>query len=736
MELQAVTGQLYIVDGKVQEVGGTSGPGLLAQPAPAKAARGRERDFLFVHLTLTGQPEETAALAQDLLDTISQRFYDATGSVTAALRRAIIEINELLLRLNLSGTDTPREGAISCAVLRQGELFLLQVGEAVALLGHNFGVERLPPAAPDRITPLGRSSGIDIHYHHHRLQAGDMLLLVDPRIAHLPAHAFTPSVVDTEVELGLAELTDLVGPDSARLLLIEFTEDVPVEVPDATRAIRQPQQTVTGIPQTTPRRERHSLPPATTATRRPQPQRPTLPKPVTMAQATEPVRPVVDVETTARRATSQAAMGLSRFTGWLAELLARLRPPQATSDEPITGWTVPLVLAIVIPILVAAIVTSVYLERGRVRRLAEIKIEMGQSLGLAEQAGDDETQARQYYRHVLALAEEAETQVRPGDQEIGRLRSQAWAQLDRLDGVTRLAARPYHVYPATVDLKAVVLRDGFDGGIYTLDEANGAIYQHETDESYLDPAGDPQRLLFSGQAIGSHVVGTIVDMMWRPQGRTVSRDGLAMLDSNGAVITFYPNLADTRAVPLGLSSEWVAPIAISSFDERLYVLDIGARQIWKYFPDGDGFVTDDDERTLSLAENPGLEQAVDIAIYSEDGSLAVIYGDGRIRYYDTRSSRIQWDETTLLQNGLITPLEQPTAVEIVGRGLNSSIFVADAGSGRIVQISRGGRVLAQYRATDDSGLELFTGITDFAVAETPLRIFVTVGNTLYVAMQE
>jgi hypothetical protein len=209
-----------------------------------------------------------------------------------------------------------------------------------------------------------------------------------------------------------------------------------------------------------------------------------------------------------------------------------------------------------------------------------------------------------------------------------------------------------------------------------------------------------------------------------------------MLDSNGALITYYPNLADTRAVPLGLASEWVAPLAISSFDERLYVLDIGARQIWRYFPDGDGFVTNDDERVLAFTEDPGLEQAVDLAIYNEDGSVVVLYGDGRIRYYDTRSSRIQWDEATLLQNGLITPLVQPTAVEIVGRGLNSSIFVADAGGGRIVQISRGGRVLAQYRATDESGRELFTGITDFAVAETPLRIFVTAGNTLYVATQE
>ena len=731
MELQAVTGQLYIVDGEVQAAPGTAVPGVLAQPAPAKAARGRERDFLLAHLTLTGQPEETAELAQELLNSISRRFYQSTGSVTAALRRAIIEINEALLRLNLSGSGIAHEGAVSCAVFRHGELFTLQAGEGLALLGHNFGIERLPPADPDRVTPLGRSSGIDFRYYHHRIQPGDMLLLADPRIAHLPPRAFTPALVDTEIELGLNELVDLIGADSARLLLVEFCEDVPVDLPEVAPPTRRPDQAPVTVQQATPLREREARPQSPIPALRPQPERPS-----SRTAVGQPIQARVDVEIAARKATSQAAMGLSRLTGWLAELLARLRPPPAPANEAPAGWTIPVLLTLVIPVVVAVVVTSVYLERGRVQRLAEVKIQMTQDLALAEQAGD-EAEARQHYSAVLVLAQEAETQLRPGDGDVARLRSQALAQLDRLDGVSRLAARPFHVYEESIDLRAVVLRESFEGGVYTLDGANNSIYYHETDESYLNATVEtPQRLLFGGQAIGSHVVGDIIDVMWRPQGRAVSRDGLAMLESNGALVTFYPNLADTRAVRLGLASEWVAPVAISSFDERLYVLDIGARQIWRYFPDGDGFVTNDSDRALAFTEDPGLEQAVDLGIYNEDGSLVLLYGDGRIRYYDTRSSRIQWDETTLLQNGLITPLVQPTAVEIVGRGLNSSIFVADAGGGRIVQISRGGRVLAQYRATDESGLELFTGISDFAVAETPLRIFVTAGNTLYVATQE
>ncbi|HUM71242.1 MAG TPA: hypothetical protein PLK31_20620 [Chloroflexota bacterium] len=187
-------------------------------------------------------------------------------------------------------------------------------------------------------------------------------------------------------------------------------------------------------------------------------------------------------------------------------------------------------------------------------------------------------------------------------------------------------------------------------------------------------------------------------------------------------------------MPLDLSADWGNPVAITRFAERLYILDTGAAQIWKYFPDGENFIATADDRVIALNEDADLANAADFDIYSEDGSLVIVYNDGRIRYYDTRNGRIEWDENILLANGLVTPLVNPTSVEIVGRGLNATIYIADAGNGRIVQVSRPtGQVLAQYRATGENGAELFTGITDFAIAELPLRVFVTKGNTLYSA---
>jgi hypothetical protein len=735
MELQAVTGQLHVVDGEAQSA--TAIPGLLAQSAPARAARGRERDFLFVHLALTGKTEETSVLSQDLLDAISRRFYQSSGSVTAALRRAVVEANDLLLRLNLSGVSPSREGAITCAALHNGELFMLQTGEALALLGHNFGVERLPQDTPDHITPLGRTAGIDIRYFHHQLQASDMLLLADPRIANLPVRTLAPALVDTEVEYGLAELQEIMGSESARLLLVEFTDRAPAELPDVPQPIDATGEALTAVAEPAPQREPGiTLPvtaPQTTGARR-RPQSATPSRYRSAAGTEDSGRPTTSMEHTARRATSDAAMGLSRFTEWLARLFSRLRP---TRSDAATGVALPTIIAVSIPIIVAVVVSGVYLQRGRVRRFAQIKVEMGQNLALAQEVEGSQGAARNHYDAMLVLATEAE-QLRPGDAEIRRLRLEALAALDLLDDVTRLSSQLFYEYDEGVNLAAVVLREGFNGGVYALDVANNTVYEHETDESYLVPTdADPQRIVFGGQAVGSHVVNQIVDMMWRSRGSAVTRDGLAILDRVGTVLTYYPNFADIRAVPLGLASDWRLPSAITSYDERLYVLDTGMSEIWKYFPDGDGFVLKETERTVVFSEDPGLAKSIDFEIYSEDGSLVMLYQDGRLRYYDTRSGRVQWDEIHLMQNGLSTPLIAPKTIKLVGRGLNASIYISDPGSGRIIQVSRGGTVLAQYRATDSDGRELFAGINDFAVAETPpLRIFVAAGNELHVVVQD
>ena len=725
-DLQAVTGQLYIVEGEPQEV--KAAPGLLAQSPPGKAARGRARDSLFVHLSLTGRPEETENLAQDLLDAISKRFYETAGSVTSALRNAILEANRLLLRRNMSRTGPTREGAVTCAVLRGEELYVVQSGEALALIGRNFGVERLPTGEPAQMTPLGRTAGPELRYFHNWLEPGDMLLLLDPRLAHLPAEQVKPVLVDSTVEDGIPQMTAIIGEESGRLLLIEFTDEPPVDLPE-TRVSRP--EPAAPPPSPSPR----TLPPPTEKPlregARPGGKSAGKGKPRIRMPDVELPSPE-RVEDTARRATSQTARGLSRATGWLAELVEHLRPPRDEEEEETpAGWALPALLVILIPVLVAVVVGGVYVQRGRVTRASELRQEMRQLLTQAEEAST-EAEQRAAYNEVLALAQEAEL-LRPGNEEVERLRQEALRAMDRLEEVTRLTAQPLYRYEEGTAIRGVTLRGGLNGDIYTLDGANNRVLLHETEEDYVTlTAEEPQEIIFGGQAVGSHVVGALIDMFWRPSGTQASIEGLAVLDGRGALLTYHPNFSNVRAAPLGLASEWLEPVATAQFNERLYVLDTEAGQMWRYFPEGDGFYVDEGQRALSL---PDLDQAVDAAIYSEDGSVLVLYADGRLRRYGQDS--LLWDEGVLTRSGMETPFVAPTHIKIVGRGLNSSVFVADPGTGRIVQLSLGGTFLAQYKAMDEeTGEELFTKLSDFDVAETPLRIFVGAEDGLYVAVQE
>ncbi len=716
MDLSAVTAQLYLLNGQPQETDAV--PGLLALSPPPRAARGRDRDYLFVHLTLSGPADETVALSQDLVDAISDRFYGTGGSVTAALRQAIQDTNELLLHRNVSGVDVSREGAITCAVLREQELFMAQVGESFAVLGQNFGLERLPATSPGRVTPLGRTAGIDVRFYHNWLQPGHMLLLADPRMAHLPSDALRQALAESvDLEESLNEFSQLLVNDTARLLLIYFTDDALMTIPRT--PVPLPSGARLAPPTVSPRRDPRFL------------------RPESPAAASQPAKapvslPQVDLAPTARDASAQAARGLGRLTYWLAELLARLRAPApAAPAETRVAWAWPAMLAVVIPLIIAVVGATAYVQRGQVERFSSLRQQMSMSIALAQQAPDRAT-ATQFLQEALAYGIAAES-LRPGNGDVAAMRLQALDALDRLEGVTRLAAATLYRFDDGTTLRSVVLRAGFNGDLFVLDAGKNEVWRLDTAEDFITLTGDPERVFFGDQAIGSHTVGPLLDMIWRPPGDNVSRENLTAVDRQGAAVSFYPDFQDYRAVPLGLASNWLEPRQITAFGERLYVLDPGTERIWRYRPDGDGFTITEGQESVTFADPPNLGAVVDMAIYSEDGSVILLYANGSLRRFV--NGRALWTEVDLMQGGLETPLAAPTAMRISGRGLNSSLFVADPGTSRVVQFSLGGIFLAQYRAAGPTGLEAFAQVTDLAIAETPLRIFVVSGNELIVASE-
>lgn len=724
MELLAITAQLAIANGTVLTEGTV--PGLAAQPAPSRVIRGRERDYLFAHLALSGPPEDKDALAGELIEGLAQRFFAAPGSVTSALRRAVIDTNDQLLRRNLAA-KTPHEGALSCAVLHGAELFTLQVGEGLAFLGHNFGIERLPARPPQHLTPLGRSAGLDIRFAYHQLQSGDMMLFCDPRLAHLSGDSLNDVLVDTEIESGLEALLDLVTGDTARLLLVEFADELPSTLPFTFQHSRQPAPKPSAKP--TP-----AVAGATTAGRAASPTptgrpSPALPATTAPAGAVPADDGTATLEIGARRVASTSARGLSRFTAWLAAAIGRLSDKQA--DEPAVHWAIPAAIALIVPIVIAAVVTSVYVQRDTVAEMALIKQQMVDEMLAADNVGGNSAEAQPHYLAVISLAATAEA-LREDDFEVAGMRSDALDALDRIDGVTRLTASVMYEYEDGADLARMALR-GSAGGIAVLDRSANRVLFHATDSTFRNLTDEqPTTIGFGGQAVGAQTMGELFDVIWLPGSASETRDNIAMIDRGGALFNYYPNLGDIGGVTLANGSGWQDPVAMATYLDRLYVLDSGAGQIWKFYI-ANGYTQFAGDEAIFFSGDAELNSAVDFDLYAEDGSLVVLYGDGRIRYYDTRSGRVRWDETTLAQGGLTTPLVAPVAVKMVGSGLNASIFVLDPGSGRLLQLSRGGTVLTQYRIMDEAGDEVLTGAMDFAVTESPLSVLVVAGNRIYLA---
>ena len=409
--------------------------------------------------------------------------------------------------------------------------------------------------------------------------------------------------------------------------------------------------------------------------------------------------------------------------------------PTPDDDERVTTeerWLVPVLLATLIPIIVTAIVLGVYLRQGASAELNYIKSQMDKAL-LAGNNADDKLDAAEQYNEVLNLAVEAE-QYRRNDPNVARSRELAREGLDRLEDVTRYKAKILYEFPEGTRLTSVVVPADGRGEIYALDAVNNTVWLLPTTEDYSQLAAEsPQNILTTNQAIGARTVGTIVDMMWRPVGTSNSRAGVSVLDSLGTLITYDSNLRDYRAATLGLSSQWILPFAMTTFNERVYVLDQGSQQIWRYFPSGEGFDIKEGQEFISYDQNIPLTGVVDVGIYSEDGSVLLLYADSRIRR--VVSSRIMWDENELAEKGLLSPLIAPTALKISGQGLNSSIFISDPQRARIVRLSMSGIFLAQFKATNENGVEQFAGIADFVTLNDPFKIVAVGGRRVVIATE-
>jgi hypothetical protein len=261
-----------------------------------------------------------------------------------------------------------------------------------------------------------------------------------------------------------------------------------------------------------------------------------------------------------------------------------------------------------------------------------------------------------------------------------------------------------------------------DRDLYVLDAGASVVTRHRLNEvgDGLERGQEIAEVVRKGQQIGAVVVGNLIDLLWMPADGDWKRDGLLILDASGHLIV-YTKAAGLSAMTLGGSLK--SPLVMGSYSgARLYILDPGSAQVFRYTPTAGGY-TDAPDGYFAAGTSVDLLAARDMAI---DGDIWLLYTDKVERYQKGLPVAFQikdLDRPFSSPAGIFTaPDESANAVR--------NLYISDTGNGRIIKIAKDGRFVRQFRPPEG---RQFTEIHDLYVDEAHGRLYFVAGSSLYLA---
>ena len=702
MELEALVGHLFVVGGRVVS---TASPGAIAMPPPRRTARGREADSFFGLLSLAPGEHQPAAFYEELSNEITRTYFEATGSVTAALREAINVASEYVYKFNRVGSDYVTVG-LACAVLRGREMYVAVAGSARAFFVRGDGVERMPSEFEliEGSVPLGAEIDPDVRMYRHEVREGNFLLLADSSFNRLTDNTIRHATSSGAIADALSNLAGVASENGA-CEVINFVEPLVEEAAEG-EAPKRP-------------RKRRGLP--------------SLPfLGIEDAPAAGPPSPArYDDEVAAggagqgaaqqslRRAGQSTARGLARATGGLRVLVERWLP-EDRSENPLEerfhlSTPVQLGIALGVALLTALLTTVVYQMRGNTSQYAQFVREAQAEIEQARRGAGNQAEARPHWETAVFLLGEA-AEIRPPSEEIAALRDEALAALDSYDHVTRVSPVLLRTYPTGSALRGPIVQ-GLN--VYVIDTAQDILYREDlADDSSRLTNRDSRAVVRQGELVGEQVVGGLIDLAWMEDGGVPQRNVLAVLTSSGQLITYSPSW-DVSVSVLPGSGAWGSPQAIAVYDRDLYVLDAGASQIWRYTAGADAYSRPPEPYFTDLT--PDLSDAVDLEI-DPNGNIFVLHADGEVTKY------FLGKQEAFVLEGFPQPVASGAALSLSVSPYDRALFIADPAGGRLYTAALNGTFLTHYR---DAGDRLFDSISGLYRLGRPEYVYVTAGNGLY-----
>ncbi len=734
-QFQIQVEHLYVVDGMLERLPHNQ----TAVPVPQE--HHRQHGALFVVAEVQGRLNNTDLIEKRLTMLVRDSYYGSAGGITAGLRRAMDTANQWLFQHN--ATHPPEKRVIAgivAAVLHNDDLFVSQAGPAAIFTRVEGFITRYPeystwlqPVSNPLVGPspaVGWQHTIDPYIAHVQVQAGDVIALVDGRLGKsLPTEKASQILADDDIKQISQKLVKNTQLQYGSAMVIQLEPSAANQSVSIPKKSRQP---ATAAPVSRQKGGFHfAIPAAVSATIHPTHRQSvaaatmprqrlslSLPKLPALPPLPKIHIPVADIW----RTVATAVVGATSFLGNGLQTMLRLILPSATVDNNAprsarrASRSSLKTVAIVLPLvaIAVALVTYVYQGYHRTQQYASTLIQANEKFNAALGAPTD--QARGLLNDAVVLTDQAAA-LKIEQPETTALKEKIITEQDTINNVKYLYYVPALKEYDTAAQPKQVIRQGMN--LYVFDAGSGQIYHHTLDAISDGLLPDESIIAQTGQQAGDVAIGKILGMTWIPAAGNHQVSDLVIATRTG-LFEYDPALDVLAPSNIYSPDQWQNPVAFGSYYGNFYVLDAGANQIFRYLPAETGYPTPP-EQYFADGIPVNLNDAVDMTI---DGAIYVLYHDGHIARF------LSGEPVPFEVSGLDVPLKDPTAIFTPSEDA-PMLYVADAGNRRIVQLSKEGKFIAQFKPKTADDDITFDNLHDIFVNAEDGKMYTLSGSTLY-----
>ncbi len=715
-DLEATVSYLFMVGGRALR---TKPPGARIEPPPKKPVRGREADTFFVLATPAQGPQATSAFYEQIASLACELYFRTSASVTSGLREVMNGVNSHLMTHNATAGEKYQVN-LAAMVLRGHELFLARAGACITLLRQGADLITAPDDLRDEFAlmglPLGYSPSPDVKLAHYEIEPGHVFVMSDLGLANAPRDTLRDALASSAVQDALKA----AAAPQTQAVMIEFkmidpavrqaeaAKSAPIKAPPAPikAAVATPEAAITESTS-------DGTPPIVTGT---EPAAPPAPVAPANEALTAPPKPL----------PARILYAVTHGIAWLLRGIARIinglldrvfpEPKEGTPNFPLS---VAIGVAILIPVVVVFVMVGFRLSQVDSTNFEQLVNQVQEQANQAAAVPkSDLDRSKAMWTGVMQRIEIADVQ-RPGDPTLTKLRAQAQAALDDFAKVTRRTLIPLRTFPNNANLTSVFIQGGTD--LYTLDQTSSAIYRDSlrTPDQINGQRGQTP-LIQAGAPASNYNVRNIIDTLWVDEAGIRTSHALIGLDMQGILVTYSPAFPPANAQALPGHELWKRPVALAVWQERLYILDPGANQIWRYVPSGTTYPNPPDPY-FNQELNRNLTKAVDFGI-DRRGSVYVLLADGTMKKFTTGEEQ-QFTLNNIPDGALkganaMYLLDSPTGL--------SSIFIIDPVDQSIYEFTLAGTFQKRYKGPTDGALRKLS-----AIYVEGQSAYVADGNILY-----